>query len=498
MKNSFNNALYNVFGFIFPVALSLLTIPYIVRKLTPEIYGIYVLAISLMGLMSFLDLGFGQGTIKFVSQYEAKGDFERINKIIGVSLLIYIWMGLLGCFLLFFLSSFLANDLFKVPKGQVQTATLAFKIVAFGFLVNFVNGIFSNIPRAIQRYDISVKIQTAVWFCSTISAVVLLYLGKGLIEILIAEVFFQLTGLIIFYKASKKILPTLNIKVRFDRAIFREIFSFNFFTAINSITGNIVFRVDKMIIGIFLGTEAVTLYNIPFMIVQMANGFINSVSQFLFPAVSYLNSLGDKEKLKQIYFKSTRYVVTLALISAASLILVGNTFISLWMGKEFAEKSAFIIPVISVVFFFISTSVVGLWFYNGLGYSKINMISSLVGASCYLISSLILIPKFGLIGAAIAFSFTLIPFPVYFYILIRLIRGDNKWFFSIVTKSIFILVLIFGLKHVISIPVETGWFILAGLLVIAFSSFMSYLLKIILFEDFLELKSKLIFKSIKV
>ena len=125
-----------------------------------------------MRIMSFLDLGFGQGIVKFVSQYEAKGDFERINKIIGLSFLIYIWMGLLSCFLLFFLSSFLASDLFsdlfKVPKGQVQTATLASKIVAFGFLVNFVNGIFSNIPRALQRYDISVKIQTAVWFCRSL------------------------------------------------------------------------------------------------------------------------------------------------------------------------------------------------------------------------------------------------------------------------------------------------------------------------------------------
>jgi len=32
--------------------------PYIVHKLIPDIYGMYVLAISLIGLMSFLDLGF--------------------------------------------------------------------------------------------------------------------------------------------------------------------------------------------------------------------------------------------------------------------------------------------------------------------------------------------------------------------------------------------------------------------------------------------------------
>ncbi len=498
MKNSFKNALYNAFGFVFPVVLSLLTVPYIVHKLTLEVYGIYVLAISLMGLMSFLDLGFGQGIVKFVSQYEAKRDYDKINKIIGVSLSIYLTMGLLGCVLIFSLSGFLARDVFKVAEGHVQTTSLAFNIVAFGFLVNFINGVFLNIPRALQRYDVSVKIQNAVWFCSIISMVILLYLGRGLISILLAHIFFRLVGVVIFYKASKVILPTLKVKLKFSKDIFREIFGFSIFTAINGITGNIVFRVDKMVIGAFLGTEAVALYNIPFMIVQMVNGFINSVSQFLFPVVSYIHSLGDKERLKQVYAKSIRYVVVLALISATILILLGETFLSLWMGKEFAEKSAFIIPIISVVFFFISISVVGFWFYNGLGRAKINMISSFVAASCYLILSLILIPKLGLMGAAVALAFVLIPFPIYFYILNRLIGGDIKWLLGTVVKAMLILALVFGVKYVISIPVEIEWFIFVGLLAITYSVLMSYLLKIIYLEDLLELKSKLRFRGVKV
>ena len=165
MKNTFRNAVYNAFGFVFPVVLALLTTPYIVHKLTPEIYGIYILAISLMGLMGFLDLGFGEGIVKFVSQYEAKKDYDKINRIIGVSFLIYVVMGLVGSILIFFLSGFLVNSIFKISEKCVATASLGFKIVAIGFFFNFVKVILSNIPKALQRYDISVKIQNAVWFC---------------------------------------------------------------------------------------------------------------------------------------------------------------------------------------------------------------------------------------------------------------------------------------------------------------------------------------------
>lgn len=490
MKNSFKNALYNAIGFIFPIAISLLTIPYIVNKLTTEIYGIYVLAISLMGLMLFLDLGFGQGIIKFISQYEAKNDYEKINRIIETSLFIYLVMGFIGCVLIFSLSDILAQKVFKVSEEYMQTTSMAFKITAFGFIFSFINGVFSNIPKALQRYDLSVKIHNAIWFCSTITTVILLYFGKDLIAILIAYIFFQLVGLVIFFNFSKKLLPRLKIRPRFDKAIFKEIFGFSALTAINSITGNIVFRVDKMLIGAFLGTEAVAYYSIPFMIAQMSNGFISSISQFIFPAVSYANSLVDKERLKQIYDKSTRYIITLSLVIASCLILVGDTFLLLWMGKNFAEKSSFLLPIISLVYFFQSSAVVGYYFYSGLGRPKINMISSFVGSACYLLAAGFLIPELGLKGAAISFAFTLIPFPVYFYILNSLIRGDNQWFISIIAKSIFILIFLLFIKSFIIIPPTIGWFLLIGLSVIVLSLFVSYLLKVLYMSDFLELKEK--------
>jgi Polysaccharide biosynthesis protein. len=134
MNSNLRNSVYGAFGFIFPVAVFLVTTPYILHKLTPEVYGIYVLAISLIGLMSFLDLGFGQGIIKFVSHYEARGDYERINKIVLTSLVIYTVMGLIGAFVIYLLSDFLVSSVFKLSLNNLAMGSLAFKIVAFGFL----------------------------------------------------------------------------------------------------------------------------------------------------------------------------------------------------------------------------------------------------------------------------------------------------------------------------------------------------------------------------
>jgi len=448
MSKNFKNAVYNAIGFIFPVAISLITTPYIVHKLNTDIYGIYVLAISLMGMLSFLDLGFGQGIIKFVSHYEAKKDFKRISQIINTTLMINVVMGLFGGLVIFSFSEFLSRKVFKVKSEQIELAVNSFKIVSVGFVLNLISSTFSNIPKAIQRYDIPVKIQNTVWFLSIISSVLILYLGYGLVEMLTFYIIFQFLGLISYFWFSKKLIHNLKLSLKFNKDIFKEIFGFSIYNAINSIAGNIVFRVDKMIIAYFLGTSAVTYYQIPFTMSQMANSFVSSVIQFLFPAVSFLNSAGEKDKLKQIYIKSTKYVIAFSLIIFSGLVLFGKPFLKIWIGKEISEISYPLLVIISLVLFFSSISNVGYYYYNGLGFSKINMISSFVGAIAYVISAIILIPAFNLKGAAFSFIFILLPYPVYIYVLNKVINFSQIEYLKMLGKSVILIALILALNFI--------------------------------------------------
>ena len=492
MKSNFKNALYNAIGFIFPVLVGLFTTPYIVHKLNTEVYGIYVLAISLMGLLSFLDLGFGQGIIKFVAHYEAKGDYQKINDIINTTFVINLLMGILGAFTIFSCSNFLSK-IFSVTPEYYNLSTTAFKIVSVGFLLNILSSTFSNIPKALQRYDISVKIQNTVWFLSIMSSVILLYLGYGLLEMLVFYVIFQFLGFVSYFYYSKKLLPFIKLSPSLKKDVFREIFSYSVYTSINAITGNIVFRLDKMIIAYFLGTSAVTYYQIPFMLSQMANGFISSAIQFLMPAVSYLNSLGNKEKLKDMYIKYTRYTFAISLIIFAGLVLLGKPFLIMWIGNEIAEKSYPLLIVISTVFFFVSISNVGYYFYNGLGKSKINMISSFVGSFSYLFVAFLLIPKFGLIGSAIAFCFILVPYPVYIYLLNKLVEVELSWYVNFLFKSLIIIVGLLLISYTLILHVSYfNLLMLYSITLFILSQTLLFIFKFLIKSDIIEFKNRVI------
>ncbi len=413
MKSNLKSAIYGGFGFVFPIAISLFTTPYIVHKLTPEIYGIYVLATSLIGLMFFMDLGFGQGIIKFVSHYEAQKDYEKINKIVETSLVIYVVMGVTGAVIIYFSSNFIADKIFKLHFDKLVIGSLAFKIVAFGFFMSFISSLFSSIPKGLQKYDIAVKIQNFVWFMSILTSVLLLYLGKGLIEILISYSIFQFIGIFLYMGMSKKLLPTLRFRLRFDKSIFKEIFGFSIFVSLNVISANIVTRLDKMIVSYFLGTSAVSFYTIPYNLASMCSTLVGSTNQFLFPAISNLNSKGEKNKVRYYYIRSLDYTGLMSTFIMLIFIIFSDRFIYIWLGRNFAENSYHLSPILGFAFFFSCLTSVSLWYYTAMNKTHINLISSLTGSVSYLLASLLFIPIFGLKGAAFSFLFILVPFPFY-------------------------------------------------------------------------------------
>jgi O-antigen/teichoic acid export membrane protein len=450
MSKNFKNAVYNAIGYIFPVVVSLITTPYIVHKLNTDIYGIYVLAISLMGMLSFLDLGFGQGIIKFVSHYEAKKDFKRINQIVNLSLLINTVMGLVGGLVIFYFSNFLSRKVFKVRPEQIELAITSFKIVSIGFVLNLISSTFSNIPRALQRYDISVKIQNTVWFLFVISSVILLYFGYGLVEMLTFYVIFQFIGLTFYIWLSKKLIPELSLSLKFNKDIFKEVFGFNIYAALNNTMSNIIFRIDKMIIAYFIGTSAVTYYQIPFTIVQMANGFLSSLTQHLFPFFSYLNSCGKTEQIKNYFKKSTGYAFFIGLLINSIFMIYGHDFLKIWMGEEFAEKGGSVISIISCVFLLLSIGATSIRLLDGMGFIGLNTLNAVVGGFFYIIFLFLLVPTSGAVGAAKSFCFVLIPYPLYIFFLSKILDLSMKWFYSLyfrVMIIIFILFFIFNGFH---------------------------------------------------
>ena len=62
------NALLNLLGAALPLLVGILTIPYVVRGLGMERFGILSLAWVILGYFALFDFGLGRATTKFVAE----------------------------------------------------------------------------------------------------------------------------------------------------------------------------------------------------------------------------------------------------------------------------------------------------------------------------------------------------------------------------------------------------------------------------------------------
>src|SRR5947208_15204097 len=111
------NTLYNVFGQGLPLLVGLAAIPVTVRSLGDARFGLLGLAWAILGYVGVLDLGLGRATTKFVAEYLAAGDTERLRRVATLAVASQTGMGVIGGALFALLGPLLAGTVLGVPPA---------------------------------------------------------------------------------------------------------------------------------------------------------------------------------------------------------------------------------------------------------------------------------------------------------------------------------------------------------------------------------------------
>lgn len=385
------------------------------KHLGVDQYGLYVICISLIGFMNFVDLGVGQAVVKFVAGYEATGEREKVNPVLAIALLMYIVLGVVTVLLLYLASPALAGFLYD-SADKAEIAQTALRITSLALLLSYINQFFFNVAKAYHRFDIPALIHNSGNIGGIVLSSILLVMGYSLHDVLWGYVVVQTIALSCGFFFSRGILPEgVRFGLAFDAFMFGKMISFSAYTFIGNFTIALVNRADKLLIGSIIGTEAVTYYQIPFTIAQMANGITNTLVQILFPRFSELSATSAHDELLKLYRSATHVLFFLSVVIAVMLITVGGPFLGLWVSPEFAEKATFTLQILAVFFFLNSSIQVAYWAAQGGGAARMTAFVLTLSAVLYGVGLVYFGELYSYNGVAYALFLGLLPFPMVFY-----------------------------------------------------------------------------------
>ena len=412
-QKTLKNSLYNVAGWIWPIGLSIVTLPYIVHRLGTDAFGILVITSSLMGYFSFLNLGMGHAVVKYVAEYHAQKEIKAINKIIGSTLVIYLIMGIAGMSILLGLTDLLVTKLFKMPPELKDVAKFALYIASIGFLVSMVSNVYSGVPRALQRFDVVNKISMVFGTLTPLLTVLVLYLGYGLKAVVLINFCIGIATFVTYIVMAKKLIPELQLGFAFDKNILKKLLSFGLNTMVTTIAGIFVYHLDRLLISIVVGTTGLTFYAIPQRLIRRFRELGNKTSAIIFPISSTLSSTGQLDRLKNIYFKASKLTLCLNIALFLPAILFSYKILYFWMGKEFADNGWMVMVLLGCANFIIACTAITTMTIFGCGRPGVSAVFAIFSGVLNLITIYPLLTYFGIKGAAIAILFCAILDPVY-------------------------------------------------------------------------------------
>ncbi len=407
------NTIFNTTGRFIGIVVAFFMTPYIVGHLGVERFGIWAIVGVLTGYIGLLDFGIGTSFVKYIAEFYAKKDYEKINELINTGFVFYSVLAALIIVPGFFVTNPLLV-VFHIPDVMRSEASFVFLVGIVLFSMSNALSPFNSILEGLQLMDISNKVNVVMSIPNIIGTIFFLEKGYGLSGLMINNainfVLMSLLKIII----SFKILPEIRFDPSlFSREMFKKLFEFGYKLQFSRLAYLVNFQTDKLLITYFLGIGFVTFYQLGTTILQRVREIPLLMVSALVPAVSEIATKHGHSALTELHLRGSKYLIFVStpflffLMTNASLIML------VWMGRGY-ERAALVIQVLSIGYFAATISGVASTVAVGVAKTEFEMRYGMLMVPLNLIMSYILIIKMGFVGAVAGTSLSLVIGAVFF------------------------------------------------------------------------------------
>jgi O-antigen/teichoic acid export membrane protein len=366
------------------------------RYLGLEDFGTLVLIISLMNLVvDVAEFGFGNAIVKFGATALERKDNAEFHRVASV---VFRWKLLLGSVIIllsvFFLNEILRN-VFHHVDGQIE---YYFQLSLVAAAVSIVAGIFPpilQVHRLFRQLAIVIGSRYIAKFFLLLLCMVLtvhwsVELGIG-VEIA-AAICFLAAGLF------SSPLRTFSLRLR-DQALQKDVFHFNKWLSLHQVIIQVGGRADVFFLGLLADARALGLYGAAAKIsgvLQLATSAYHAV---LLPELS---AAGDHQAIEK-QRRSSRFVGVVLIAGIGILASLANPVVVSVFGPEFSDTGTLLqVMAVGLAFHVLAHPFMAalLAMNRSVAYPLVSGLSM----TTFVLCNALLVPVYGALGSAIAFS----------------------------------------------------------------------------------------------
>ena len=316
-----------------------------------EVLGLNTTAYNLLSFLNLAELGIGSAVAYNLYKPLFDKDHNAINAIVSIQGWLYRRIAYIviagSCILMCFFPMIFAKA--NVPLWYAYGSFIVLLIAALlSYFVNYRQIVLSADQK---EYKITFSVQGAKVIKIFLQLLAIRFLDHGYVWWMVLEVVMAVVTSYMLDRAIKTEYPWLKPTISEGKKLQKQYPGITTKTKqvfFHKIGGFVLTQTSPLIIYAYASLTLVAIYGNYMLIVFGVTLLMNSLVNSIGAGVGNLVAEGDKKKIKSVFWEITILRMWIGSIICFGMYMLGDSFITLWVGKEYIlPHSAFIVLIIN-------------------------------------------------------------------------------------------------------------------------------------------------------
>ncbi len=360
------------------------------------VFGSYQASLAILDLVTRGGTGgAGGGMLRYVAAHRARGEEDQVRSAIGTGLRLCLLMSAAAAALLVATAGPLAH-IMREPALETALRIVAPAAIATGCMLVLVQASLSAKVTRANFYVRGLGEPVSLLLAGLSAALV----GRSLATLAVAHVVAATATLLLAIVAVGRVFGRGELGRAMRAPRLAGFIPFSLPLAVGDVLNGVLQRADIILLTMFVGTSAAGVYAASEFITRIIASARSVFDSVAAPVFAEAVSLGQRDRLKQNLVMMNRWVVTVSAPIALTVLVLRRDLLALY-GSDFQAGATTVAILAMSHWVNVSFGLMG-WILVGGGRSRLLLQNNIVVAVVNVLLGVTLIPRFGLLGAALA------------------------------------------------------------------------------------------------
>jgi len=333
-KRILKNTLALYFRQIITMCIGLYTSRLVLRELGVEDYGINAVVGGLIVICGFISGALGQTLNRYFSFELGKENYEKLNKIFNIALVLYAAIALISFILAETIGLWFLQNKMVIPPDRLNSALWVYQLSVAGMCLSFILAPYISIVFSRERFKVFAYMSIFDAIMKLIFVSLLVFINYDKLKLLSILSFFG-TCLVFFiymiYCISN--FKETAFKLCMEWNLYKDLLKFSAWILLNPISYTAKYQGVNMVFNLFFGPVVNAANGIASRVSEAISSFSENATQAVNPQIIKLYASGNFNDMWNLVIRASKMYYLLFFNLALPVIANAEFVLRVWLGN---------------------------------------------------------------------------------------------------------------------------------------------------------------------